>query len=133
MEFYPSHGQLAHFSINVNDIDRARDFYSTVFGWQFHAFGPPGFYMVETSPGATPVPVLGSMQKRRELTPGAPMRGLEGTIAVQNLDEAISAIEANGGRIVMPRSTLPMIGHLAYFEDPETNVLGVMQYDSKAS
>ena len=35
-------GTLAHFSINADDVDRARVFYEKVFGWKSSAWGPPG-------------------------------------------------------------------------------------------
>jgi len=126
-------GQLAHFSINANDVTRARSFYEAVFGWKYHAYGPPGFYMVEMIPAtATPAPVLGSVQGRREIVPGVRMTGFECTLAVADIDDTIQKIEANGGKIVMAKCTLPSIGRLCFFEDPEGNIAGAMEYDSKA-
>lgn len=124
-------GQLAHFSVNADDIVRARAFYEAVFGWKFHAYGPPGFYMVEMTQAA-PAPVLGSLQGRRELVNGVRMTGFECTLAVADIDATIQAIEAAGGKIVMPRCTLPSIGHLCFFQDTEGNLAGAMQYDPKA-
>jgi predicted enzyme related to lactoylglutathione lyase len=133
MEFFPAHGQLAHFSINVNDMDRAQHFYGGVFGWKFHAYGPPGFFMMElVSPDAKPVPQVASMQGRREIVAGTKMHGPECTVAVSDIDETIEKIVSLGGKIVMQKCTLPSIGHLVFFQDPEDNILGAMQYDSKA-
>jgi uncharacterized protein len=36
-------GNLASFAIHVDDVDRARAFYEAVLGWEFEAWGPPGF------------------------------------------------------------------------------------------
>ena len=125
--------QVAHFSVNADDVERAKSFYAAVFGWNFNAYGPPGFYMVEQTPAdAKPAPVLGSLQGRRVLVPGVRMTGFECTIAVSNIDTTIKAIEENGGKIVMQKCTLPSIGHLCFFEDTEGNLAGAMQYDSKA-
>jgi len=133
MEFHPAHGQVAHFSINADDVARARTFYETVFGWKFHAWGPPGFYMIEMiPPDVIPPPLLGSLQGRRELVSGVKAHGFECTIAIVDIDATILAIEGAGGEIVMPRCTLPSIGHLCFFQDPEGNLVGAMQYDSKA-
>ncbi len=133
MEYNMIPGQVAHFSVNADDLARAQAFYTAVFGWKYHAYGPPGFFMVETTaPGTTPAPMIGSIQGRRELVPGVRMTGLECTIAVANIDTTIAAVEANGGKIVMPRCTLPTIGHLCFIQDPEGNLIGAMQYDSKA-
>ncbi len=133
MEFHPAPGQPAHFSINADNVERAKAFYEAVFGWRFQPYGPPGFYMIETvAPGSNPAPILSSLQARRELVAGVRIAGWEGTIAVADIDEAVRLIESNRGKIVMPKCVLPAIGRLVYFEDTEGNLAGAMQYDSKA-
>ena len=124
--------QVAHFSINADDVDRALRFYQKVFGWKFESYGPPGFYMVEEGSATAHVPLRGSLQKRREIVAGVPMRGFECTISVDNIDATAGAIEKNGGKIVMPVCTLAGIGRLLFFQDPEGNIAGAMQYDPQA-
>lgn len=122
---------IAHFAINADNIDRARKFYEKVFGWKFNAWGPPGFFMIET--GAPTGPGLrGSLQKRRELLPGKPMVGFECTIGVPDIDATATAVEAAGGKVTMKRVTIAGVGHLIFFEDTEGNVAGAMQYDDNA-
>jgi uncharacterized protein len=123
--------QVAHYAINADDLDRARGFYANVFGWTFQAWGPPGFYMIETA-DTLQVPMRASLQKRRELVKGVPMTGFECTIAVADIDKTAAAVEANGGKIVMPVCTLAGIGKLLFFQDPEGNLAGAMQYDERA-
>jgi predicted enzyme related to lactoylglutathione lyase len=124
--------QVAHFSINADDVSRARRFYEKVFGWRFQAYGPPGFYMVDPESARVTVPMRGSLQKRREIVKGVPMRGFECTISVENIQTAATAVEANGGTIVMPICTLAGVGQLLFFQDPEGNIAGAMQYDENA-
>jgi predicted enzyme related to lactoylglutathione lyase len=124
--------QVAHFAINADDVDRALRFYQRVFNWKFQAFGPPGFYMVDEQSARATVALRGSLQKRREIVPGVPMRGFECTISVEDIRSTCSAVEKNGGKIVMPICTLAGIGQLLFFQDPEGNIVGAMQYDSKA-
>ena len=123
--------QVAHFAINADDINRARAFYEKVFGWKFNAWGPPGFYMIEVG-AESPRPLLGSLQKRRELSPGVPIYGFECTIAVEDVDATAVSVQANGGEILMKRVTIPTVGHLIWFRDTEGNIAGAMQYDSSA-
>jgi predicted enzyme related to lactoylglutathione lyase len=123
---------VAHFAINADDLPRARRFYDAVFGWKFQAWGPPGFYMIDSGPAAVVPALHGSLQGRRELIPGVRMTGFECTISVSDIQAAHAAIEANGGKIVMRICTLPGIGQLLFFEDPEGNLAGAMQYDEKA-
>lgn len=124
--------QVAHYAINADDVDRALRFYQKVFGWKFQAYGPPGFYMVDEESAKTAVPLRGSLQKRREILPGVGIRGFECTISVENIEAAADRIEKNGGKIVMPVCTLAGVGRLLFFQDPEGNIAGAMQYDSEA-
>jgi len=119
--------QVKHFAINCNDIERARRFYEGVFGWKATPWGPPGFYQLGTPPG-----VQGALQNRREIVAGKAMYGFECSIGVDDIDATSKAVLANGGKIVMPKVTIPTVGTLIFFEDPEGNIAGAMQYDSKA-
>src|SRR5437588_12902738 len=124
--------QVAHFAINADDVNRALRFYEKVFGWKFQAYGPPGFYMVDEQSAKATVPLRGSLQKRREIVAGIPMRGFECTISVDNIDRTAAAIESHGGKIAMQICTLAGIGRLLFFQDPEGNIARAMQYDPKA-
>ena len=118
---------LAHFAINADHIDRARAFYEKAFGWKFAAWGPPGFYQIE---GAGPV--RGALQQRRALVAGQRTNAFECTIGVASIDATEAAILAGGGKVVLARSVIPTVGTLMFFQDPEGNVSGVMQYDAAA-
>jgi len=116
---------LRHFAINADDVQRAKRFYEGVFGWTFDPWGPPDFYQIKNAG----LGFLGALQGRRELEPGATMRGFEVTMGVENLAATIAAIEANGGKLVMPPFRIEGVGELVFFRDPEGNLVGAMQYD----
>lgn len=118
--------QLAHFSINADDVDRARAFYEKVFGWKSAAWGPPGFYQLE---GAG---VMAALQGRRDLVKGTRTVGFECTIAVESIDAIEKAVLANGGKVLLARSVIATVGTLMFFQDPEGNAFGAMQYDRRA-
>lgn len=122
---------VRHFSINAQDLPTTRRFYENVFGWRFSAWGPPGFFMIETGSADTPA-VLGSMQQRREIVQGVRMNGFECTIAVPDIVEAEASVLQNGGKILMPRATIPTVGHMFWFQDPDGNIVGAMQPDAGA-
>jgi predicted enzyme related to lactoylglutathione lyase len=114
-----------HFAINADDVQRAKRFYEAVFDWTFDPWGPPNFYQIKNAGEG----FLGALQERRELKPGAKMLGLEASMGVADIDALVAAIEANGGRIVMPVYYLQGVGKLIYFEDTEGNLIGAAQYD----
>jgi uncharacterized protein len=114
-----------HFAINADDVQRAKRFYEGVFGWAFDAWGPPDFYQVKNAGSG----VLGALQGRREIAPGARMLGFEATMGVKDLKATIAAIETGGGKIVMQPYRIEGVGELIWFEDTEGNLVGAMQYE----
>ena len=114
-----------HFAINADDVSRAKQFYEAVFAWRFDPWGPPDYYQVNNAGTG----LKGALQESRELVPGVRMRGCETTFGVADLKATIAAIEASGGRIIMPPFRIESVGELIYFEDTEGNILGAMQYD----
>jgi predicted enzyme related to lactoylglutathione lyase len=121
---------LAHIAINADDPDASQRFYAAVFGWTFESWGPPGFSKIELGGSR---PVLGALQQRRELVPGTKTVGLECTFAVDDADATARAVVANGGRLLMEKTTITGVGDLIFFEDPAGNALGAMRYDPSAS
>jgi predicted enzyme related to lactoylglutathione lyase len=118
---------VGHFAIECDDVERARAFYESAFGWRIEPWGPPDYYLITTGTSEAPG-ILGDLRTRREPLSGTGCRGYECTINVASLAEAMNAIEANGGRIVSKPYRIEGVGDLAYFEDTEGNRAGVMQY-----
>ncbi len=117
---------IHHFSIECDDVERAKIFYETVFGWRIEPWGPPGYYQIFI--GAHPGP-LGDLRSRRQPLTGTGLSGYEATIGVGSLKVVMSAIEANGGTIASKPYRIEGVGDLAYFQDTEGNRAGIMQYD----
>jgi uncharacterized protein len=122
---------IRHFAINADDIPRARHFYERVFGWKFESWGPPGFFLIQTG-GEKDPGIQGSLQGRRELVQGQRMTGFECSISVEDVDAIGKAVVANGGKVIMQKVTIPTVGRLIFFQDPEGNVAGAMHYDADA-
>jgi uncharacterized protein len=121
-----SHNYVSRFAINADDVPRARDFYRSVFGWEFEPWGPPNFYLIHTG-DAPPAGAGGLLQERRELVPGGRMIGFECTITVADIDETIRAIKTHGGTMVTEKFRIPTVGTIAYFQDTEGNVAGISE------
>src|SRR6266542_6110199 len=113
---------VSHCAINADDVEASLGFYRAVFGWQFEPWGPPGFFRMETGDG----PVV-ALQQRRDLG-GVRMTGFECTVAVPDVGAVAAAVVANGGRLLMERTTIPGVGDLIFFEDPAGNAAGAMQF-----
>jgi predicted enzyme related to lactoylglutathione lyase len=123
-------GNLVFFSVQADDLSRARDFYGKVFGWKFEPWGPPGFFLISTGTKDDPG-ICGAMQKRHEVVAGVKSSGYEGTISVDDIDEAEKAIVANGGKIIFPKCEIPTVGWIVKFQDPEGNIACAKQASAK--
>ena len=49
-----------------------------------------------------------------------------------SVDEYVAKVIAAGGELVVPRMTIPGIGHQAYCKDPEGNLFGIHEMESGA-
>jgi len=122
---------VVHFGIYVDDIERAKKFYGDVFGWSFMAHGPPDFALVDPHGGSEFI--RGAVQARHYAPVPDKVLGYECTIAVPDVDAAAAAIEAHGGKIVMPRAAVPGVGWLVKFLDTEGNLACAMHFDETAA
>ena len=120
---------LAAFSIHVDDINRARSFYEAVFEWVFEPWGPPGFYLIHTGDEGSPG-ILGLMHKRLVPRSGTGLNGIEATFSVDNVDVIAARVVAHGGKVIMPKSSIPTVGELVRFLDTEGNDIGAMRYQN---
>ena len=115
-----------HFEIPADRPERAIEFYSTVFGWQFQSWdGPMPYWLVRT--GEAGPGIDGGLLPRQ-----SPAQGTVNTVEVPSCDEYVRKIEAAGGRVVAPKMPVPGVGWLAYCHDSEGNTFGVIQMDEAA-
>ncbi len=123
-----------YFEIHVDDLDRAKKFYSEVFGWKFDKWenkvaGAKEYYRITT--GSEEVGIDGGMLKRMGPVPAESMtvNSFVITISVANIDESISKVEKAGGILAMPKFGMPETGWVAYYKDTEGNIFGLFQQD----
>ena len=120
--------RVIHFEIPAEDATRATEFYGKVFGWASHEIAPGmGYYFCQAS-GDPGNGIDGSIMVRRD-----PAQPVVNTIEVESVDAACAAIEAAGGRVVVPKMAIPGMGYKAYFRDSEGNIFGIAEMDPAAA
>jgi predicted enzyme related to lactoylglutathione lyase len=119
---------VVHFAIHADDVERARRFYEAVFGWRFEAWGPPGFYNVETGDASHPG-IHGALHERSGPLAGSGMRGFTCTVAVDDLADVHARVVANGGSVQHPEMSIPTVGTHIGFVDTEGNEFAAMVYE----
>ena len=130
---------VVHFEIPVDDIERAKKFYSETFDWKFQEFPMPAnsstggdpYYGVITAEVddkgmvTTPGAINGGLMKRK-----SPNQPFTNYINVSSIESKLEAVKANGGEICMPKTEIaPGMGWIAAFKDPEGNFLGLHELD----
>jgi predicted enzyme related to lactoylglutathione lyase len=119
-------GTVIWFEIWVSDLDRARAFYSGLFGWTFaplREYDASGNYLEINAGDAAGV--NGALVYR----PGRARPTARGTIVyvhVPDLDEAVEKAVSLGGQLVRARTPIAAtMGSFALVTDPEGNELGL--------
>jgi uncharacterized protein len=93
---------IVHIEIPASDLKEVSQFYAEVFGWQIDAAmeGYPMF-AAEGGPGGGFVQLSDVAH-----TVGRPLL----FIGTDDIDTSLTAVEANGGKTLMPRTAIPKIG-----------------------
>ena len=102
----------------------ATEFYQSVFGWEIHLTGGQTGQYSNCLLEGRPVAGLGS------LPPGDPEPGWTTHLAVEDADQAVSAIVANGGTIVTAPTQIADEGRFAVAQDPTGAFFGLWQAGS---
>ena len=116
-----------HFELTADVPARAMAFYEKVLGWKFQQYGDMDYWLARTGDDSEPG-INGALATRRDGWPA-----LVETMGVESLEDAVAAVEANGGQVVERRMVVPGVGYLAYCFDTEGNAFGMMQNDPNAS
>ena len=126
--------RVVHFEIHAKDLDKAQQFYGSVFGWKITDMGPEmgNYRMVETgndAAGAKWPGINGGITPRMGNAPvdGQPVNAFVCTISVDELDTYIAKVLGAGGTIALDKMEIPGVGWLAYCKDLEGNIFGMMQ------
>jgi predicted enzyme related to lactoylglutathione lyase len=120
--------KVTHFEIPVDDMNRAKDFYKKIFGWEINDIPEMEYSLVTTVPtdeknmpkeiGA----INGGMLKKDD-TSTSPVI----VIDVSSLDEYLKKIESAGGKVVLPKVEVGDFGLYARITDTEGNIIGIWQ------
>ena len=113
--------RVVHFEIYGEQPDKLIEFYSHVFNWTFEKWGEMDYWIINTGEGPGIDGGLGTQK--------GPSNN---TIDVSDVDAYLLKIHQAGGTIVLPKTTMPGVGYLAYFKDPQGNVFGIMKDDPNA-
>ncbi len=119
--------KVSHFHIPVDDMDRAKKFYSNIFGWKVEE-SDKNYQMVTT----TPIDKSGRPKEAGGINGALFIRKFpEDTISivirVLSIEDYLKKIEEAGGKIITEKMPAEGIGFHAEFCDTENNIIGLWE------
>ena len=119
--------KVQHFEIPADDMERAKKFYGTVFGWKIKDVPGMEYAMadtVETDENRQPIGgTNGGILKRKAQYANSTSI----TITVSDADEAVKEAVRAGGKLLKEKQKFLNLGYVAYVQDTEGNIVGIWQ------
>ena len=123
------HTKVVHFELPADNVERAKTFYKSAFGWDISQYPGMEYHMVTTAEVDQKTRMLkeagainGGLTKRDNQVKNTVI-----TIDVQDIDTALKNIEKLGGHMVRKKEPVADMGFTAYFKDTEGNIVGLWQ------
>ena len=118
---------IVWFEIPADNLQRAREFYSNLFGWKINPFpGAEDYWHIDTA-GADETPD-GALKKRKH-----PQEPITNYISVNSVAGFAAQIEKLGGKICMAKTAVPQMGYFAICQDTEGNTFAIWESDPAAA
>jgi predicted enzyme related to lactoylglutathione lyase len=123
--------KVVHFEIPVDDRERAKSFYTSVFEWNLMDSDMGGGQVYTTAQTSNiddnmrPTEAGAINGGLMDKNPGISAPVI--TIQVASIDDALKKVEASGGSTITPRTEIPNMGAFGYFKDSEGNVMGLWE------
>ena len=120
---------VVHFEIPADDVERARKFYSDVFGWKISKWeglrSSSEYWLIDSSSGKEKASISGGIIKRQ-----APNHPFMNYVGVDSIDAYLEKVRKAGGKVALPKQVVPGVGAFAAFMDSENNVIGLHQMEA---
>lgn len=118
---------VVHLEIPADDVDRAKSFYTQLFGWQFSTSPEyEGYWTVDVGEEEAGHGI-GMMARQ------APEHRLINYHQVESVAEYAARVEELGGKVIMPKSPVPGMGWFAQCLDTEGNAFALWESDTLAA
>ena len=117
---------IVWFEVPADRPERAKTFYSKLFGWKIKKFpGMEDYWHIDTGgPDATPD---GGMYPRK-----TPQQAITNYVAVPSVDVAAAKVTQLGGKICMAKTPVPGMGFFAICQDTEDNTFAIWERNGGA-
>lgn len=123
----PPSASIVWFEIPADDIERAKKFYRSLFGWKFAKLPAaiPDYWHIDTG-GKDASPDGGLMPRMH------PQQSIINYVSVLSVSEAATKVEKFGGTICKSKTAVPGMGYFAICADTEGNTFALWEMNAKA-
>ena len=119
--------RVVHFEIHADEPERAIEFYQSALGWEFSKWGGSGEYWLIITGSPDEPGINGGLMRRQVPLSGDGVKAFVCTVQVESIDEIASKVERSGGKVSIPKFSVPGVGWVGYFEDTEGNTFGALE------
>ena len=113
------------FEIPADKPERAKKFYSSLFGWKINPIPGMGDYWHIDTGGPDASPDVGMMARRH------PGEGITNYVLVPSVDKFAAKVKKLGGKICMEKTAVPEMGFFAVCQDTEKNTFAIWETKMK--
>jgi predicted enzyme related to lactoylglutathione lyase len=110
----------------TRDMEGAKSFYSTVFGWTYET--DANGYVAVSQDGRVQAGMMQINESMGEMPPN-----WSAYFLVEDADTAAARVKELGGNVLVPPTPAGDIGKFAVVQDPQGAVFNIIQYDGPAS
>lgn len=123
---------IAHFEMPADDTERARKFYSSLFGWKMEKCSPSGgacgdYWYFQTGDAKNKQAACGGIMKRQ-----CPEHGPMIYFGVASVEAAAKKAVSLGAKIFMEKTAVPGMGYFICLTDTEGNGFALWEEDEAA-
>ncbi|MDB6108490.1 MAG: uncharacterized protein JWR69_240 [Pedosphaera sp.] len=117
---------IVWFEIPADNVARAKQFYGALFGWKIEKFpGVEDYWHVDTG-GHNDTPDGGMMARK------SPQQPITNYINVASVTKSAAKVVKLGGKICMPKTTVPHMGYFVICQDTENNMFALWEVNDSA-
>ena len=121
-----NHGHIGWCDLMSGDVDKARDFYTGVLGWETEVMdvgkGPYTVFKADDRP------VAGLMAKPPEGPASFAPTAWTSYVTVDDVDARTARVAGAGGAVLAGPMDIPTVGRMSIIQDPTGGVIGIVTY-----
>jgi predicted enzyme related to lactoylglutathione lyase len=117
---------IVWFEIPADNLERAKKFYSALFGWKIEKFpGMTDYWHIDT--GGADETLDGGLLARKH-----PAQAVTNYVNVESVTQSAAKVEKLGGKVMKPRTAVPQMGYFVICQDTENNEFALWERDESA-